>query len=173
MELLGWVVASAFAPPGEAFRQELELGTLEEALGELLGRKVTLPHPPLTELQAAYTRLFVNHPSGAAAPPYTAYARDGVLFGPSYQALVRAFQEGGLEVQETWRDLPDHVASLGEAMALLAPRRPDLARWLLLNYLEPWVARYRPAVAREDPTGFYSTLMGLLEEALHGKKNLS
>ena len=29
MELLGWVTASLFAPPGEAFFRELSAGTLE------------------------------------------------------------------------------------------------------------------------------------------------
>jgi TorA maturation chaperone TorD len=173
MELLGWVTASLFAPPGEALWRELQGGTLEEALSELRGGPVALPRPPLAELQAAYTALFVTNPQGVPAPPYAGYARDGELLGPSYHRLLELYREGGLEVQETWRDLPDHLAALGEAMALLAPRRPDLARRLAQEFLAPWLKRFGEAVKAHDPTGFYAALVGFLQEVVHAKTGVS
>ncbi|TBH21422.1 TorD/DmsD family molecular chaperone [Thermus thermamylovorans] len=173
MELLGWVTASLFAPPGEALFRGFGAGTLEEALEELTGHPVVLPRVPPEELQAAYTALFVANPRGVPAPPYAGYALDGELLGPSLHRLLAVYREGGLEVQESWRDLPDHLAALGEAIALLGPRRPDLARRLLEEFLGPWLGRFGQAVKAHDPTGFYGTLVGLLEEAIHAKTGVS
>ena len=153
MELLGWVTASLFAPPGEAFFRELSAGTLEEALEELTGHPVALPQVAPSELQAAYTALFVSNPSGLPAPPYAGYALDGELFGPSYHRLLELYREGGLEVQETWR--------------------PDLSRRLVQEFLHPWLKRFGPAVKAHDPTGFYRELVELLEEAIHAKTGVS
>lgn len=88
MELLGWVVASFFAPPGEVLWKELQGGTLEEALSELKGAPVALPHPPFPALQEAYTALFVTNPQGVPAPPYAGYAKDG---GSSWAPPTTAF----------------------------------------------------------------------------------
>lgn len=173
MELLGWVTASLFAPPGEALFRELSAGTLEEALEELTGHPVALPRVPPSELQAAYTALFVTNPRGLPAPPYAGYALDGEFFGPSYHRLLELYREGGLEVQATWRDLPDHLSALGEAIALLNPRRPDLSYRLVQEFLHPWLERFGPAVKAHDPTGFYQALVGLLEEAIHAKTGVS
>ncbi|MCH1928451.1 hypothetical protein L6232_27025, partial [Shewanella sp. C31] len=77
------------------------------------------------------------------------------------------------EVQETWRDLPDHLSALGEAMALLAPRRPDLAQRLAQEFLAPWLKRFGEAVKTHDPTGFYATRVDLLEEVVHAQTGVS
>ncbi|MFD3005090.1 TorD/DmsD family molecular chaperone [Thermus tengchongensis] len=173
MELLGWVTASLFAPPGEALFRELAAGTLEEALEELTGHPVALPRVPQGELQATYTALFVTHPEGLPAPPYAGYALDGELFGPSYHRLLEFYREGGLEVQESWRDLPDHLAAVGEAIAFLSTKRPDLAKRLVQEFLSPWLKRFGQAVKTHDPTGFYAALVDLLEEAIHAKTGVS
>ncbi len=39
-------------------------------------------------------------------------------------------------------------------MALLAPRRPDLARRLAQEFLAPWLKRFGEAVKAHDPTAF-------------------
>ncbi|WP_135255513.1 TorD/DmsD family molecular chaperone [Thermus caldilimi] len=173
MELLGWVTASLFAPPGEALFRELAAGTLEEALEELTGHPVALPRVPQGELQSAYTALFVTHPEGLPAPPYASYALDGELFGPSYHRLLEIYREGGLEVRESWRDLPDHLTAVGEAIAFLSPKRPDLAKRLVQEFLSPWLRRFGQAVKTHDPTRFYAALVDLLEEAIHAKTGVS
>ncbi|BDG26889.1 hypothetical protein TthSNM66_15250 [Thermus thermophilus] len=173
MELLGWVTASFFSPPGEALFRELYAGTLEEALEELTGHPVALPKVAPRELQAAYTALFVTHPEGLPAPPYAGYALDGELFGPSFHRLQELYREGGLEVQATWRDLPDHIAAIGEAIALLAGKNPHLAKRLAREFLKPWLDRFGPQVKTHDPTGFYATLVDLLQEAIHAKTGVS
>jgi TorA maturation chaperone TorD len=173
MELLGWVVAGFFAPPGEVLWKELQGGTLEEALSELRGAPVALPHPPFPALQEAYTALFVTNPQGVPAPPYAGYAKDGVLLGPSYHRLLELYREGGLEVQESWRDLPDHLAALGEAIALLASSRPDLAERLAREFLFPWLSRFGEAVKAHDPTGFYGQAVAVLKEVLDAKTRVS
>ncbi|MFN4071180.1 MAG: molecular chaperone [Thermus caldifontis] len=173
MELLGWVTASLFAPPGETLFQELYTGTLEDALEELTGHPVALPKVAPRELQAAYTALFVTHPQGLPAPPYAGYALDGELFGPTFHRLMELYREGGLEVQATWRDLPDHIAAIGEAIALLADKNPHLAKRLAQEFLKPWLDRFAPQVKAHDPTGFYATLVDLLQEGIHAKTGVS
>lgn len=176
MELLGWLTAAVFAPPGEALRKDLESGALEEAFGELLGRPYPLPHPALEELQAAHTALFVTNPEGLPAPPYAGLARDGALFGPSLHELLELYEKEGLEVQGI-RDLPDHLSVLGEAIALLAEEKPRVAQRLAQGFLLPWLRTYGERVRDHDPTGFYArcveALRLYLEEVSHEAKDVS
>ena len=76
-------------------------------------------------------------------------------------------------MQATWRDLPDHIAAIGEAIALLAGKNPHLARRLAREFLKPWLDRFGPQVKTHDPTGFYATLVDLLQEAIHAKTGVS
>ncbi len=165
MELLGWLTSLIFAPPGPGLMKDLGSGALEEALGEVAGREVQLPRPSLSDLQAAHTALFVTNPRGVPAPPYTALARDGILLGPSFYELLELYTQAGLLVQDT-RELPDHLAILGEALALTAQAKPELAGKLAREYLLPWLQAYGPRVEAEDPTGFYAQAVRVLREAL-------
>lgn len=169
MQLLGWVTAAAFAPPKAALEQDLVSGTLQAALAEMARTRglptPTLPQTPLSELQAAYTSLFISNPAGLPCPPYVGMALDERLFGEGFDRLLELYQVAGLETSPDWRDLPDHVAAVGEAIALLEGK-PALAQSLALEYLYPWLKRYAPVLQETDPTGFYSTIAHFLFQAL-------
>jgi len=169
MQLLGWATAATFAPPKAALEQDLTSNTLQAALAEMAEGcglvAPDLPQTELTQLQTAYTSLFVSNPRGLPCPPYVGMALDERLFGDSFDRLLELYQAAGLEASPDWRDLPDHLAAVGEAIALLEAK-PALARTLALDYLHPWLVRYTPALQEADPTGFYSTVGGFLMQFL-------
>ncbi len=162
---MGWLTCLAFSPPGARLHGDVASGALEEALSELAGREVRLPHPSLEDLQAAHTALFVTNPRGVPAPPYAAFARDGVLLGPSFHQLLDTYRQAGLRVQEV-RELPDHLAVLGEAIALSARSRPEVARTLVRDYLRPWLRAFGDRVQGEDTTGFYAEVVRTLKQVV-------
>ncbi len=173
MEWIGLITAATFRSPGKALEGDLASGRLEQALAALARSRGLepphLPKPPLSELQAAYTHLFVANPSGLPAPPYAGYALDGRLMGGAQEALQAFYAEHGLEVDDAWTELPDHLAAIGEAIALLEPAQPAAARKLALGYLKPWLDRYAATVRAEDPTGFYGAICTALERVLEAE----
>lgn len=184
MELLGWVTAAAFSSPKAALAKDLEEGALDMALAELAEAwgvpAPSLPRVGLEDLQAAYTLLFVSNPAGLPCPPYVGLALEERILGKRFEELMDLYQEVGLVVSPHWRDLPDHLAVVGEAMALLFGAGKTQAAWrLALDYLYPWLGRYLPALEAHDPTGFYRTIARFLKEILEvvrdetGKAHLS
>jgi len=172
MEWIGLVTAATFRSPGSALERDLTSGRLQAALSELTGGEANpprLPQVPLAELQATYTRLFAANPDGLPAPPYAGYALDDRLMGAAQEALRAFYAEHGLAVRESWHELPDHLAAVGEAIALLSGQDPQAARTLALGYLRPWLERYAGLVASEDPTGFYGTICQALKKALEAE----
>ncbi len=173
MEWIGLIAAATFRSPGKALERDLQSGSLQTAL-EALADQYDLPPPrlprvSLSDLQSAYVRLFAANPEGLPAPPYAGYALEGRLMGEAQEALEAFYNEHGLAPQEDWRDLPDHLAALGEAIALLSGTRPEAARALALGYLKPWLERYAEVVKREDSTGFYATVCTLLKNVLEAE----
>lgn len=169
MQLLGWVTAAAFAPPKAALEHDLASGALQAALAEMAKARgllvPDLPQTPLNELQAVYTSLFVSNPAGLPCPPYVGMALDERLFGEGFDRLLELYREAGLETSPDWRDLPDHLAAVGEAIALLEAK-PALTRTLALDYLYPWLKRYTPILQEADSTGFYSAIALFLSQVL-------
>jgi TorA maturation chaperone TorD len=173
MQLLGWVTAATFAPPRAALEQDLTSGSLQAAIAEMAEIKgltpPELPRAEMIDLQTTYTRLFVTNPAGLPCPPYVGMALDEKLFGDGFDRLLELYQTAGLETSPDWRDLPDHLAVVGEAMALLETK-PALAQSLALEYLYPWLKRYTPALQEADTTRFYSSVAGFLLQVLEEVK---
>jgi len=161
------LVAATYRSPDAALRDDLDSGALAEAvttLAEATGAAApALDAVDWTELQAAHVALFVTNAGGVPAPPYVGLALDGELLGPSVEALKAFLTHHGVEVAAGWHDLPDHVAAVAEAGALLADAgREDAARVLLERFLSPWFQRYAPEVVAADVSGFYGPLTEFL-----------
>jgi TorA maturation chaperone TorD len=173
MQLLGWVTAATFAPPRAALEQDLDSGALHAAITDMAQvHHLSPPELPKTEmrdLQTTYTSLFVSNPRGLPCPPYVGMALDEKLFGEGFDRLLELYQIAGLEISPDWRDLPDHLAAVGEAMALLETK-PAVAQSLALDYLYPWLKRYTPALQEADSTRFYSSVAGFLLQVLEEVK---
>lgn len=165
------LVAGSYAPPSEALRTDLDAGTLDEAAGLLAGLTgVEAPELDVadwTDVQAGHVDLFVASGRGVAAPPYVGYAVDGELLGPTARAVKGVYDAQGVMPDAGWRDMPDHVAAVAEAGALLFEAgRPDAARELATRFVAPWLDRYADAVADRDESGFYGPMSRFLHAAI-------
>jgi hypothetical protein len=115
------IVAAAYRTPSAALRADLAGGAFASALDEL-AYAVGLPAPAMgdadeSRLAASHAALFVSHLGGVAAPPYVGFAVD----------------------------LPDHVAAVAEAGALLLEAGPRRRRARPARAVPlPWFQRYAP-----------------------------
>ncbi len=171
LDLLLQLVAGTLRSPGEALRDDLASGALHrafDAVAEALDLDApTLETPTWTTLEAAYVDLFITSASGIAAPPYVGYAIDGELMGPSAQLLGAAFGDYGIELQDAWSDLPDHVAAVAEGGTLLVRSDQPEAAWTLTEgYLAPWFDRFATAIETKDVSGFYGPVTKFLQAAI-------
>ena len=165
------LVAGTYAPPGEALRADLEAGAIDEAAGRLAALTDTVA-PELAfadwrDVQAGHVDLFVASGRGVAAPPYVGYAVDGELLGPTARALKELYDAQGVTLDAGWRDLPDHVAAVAEAGALMLEHgRRRAAHEVAARFIAPWLDRYAAAVADRDVSGFYGPMSRFLRAAI-------
>jgi TorA maturation chaperone TorD len=167
------VVAAVFRSPGEALREDLDSGRLR-SVTDALARYAGLdeprgPHAPpdFDALRSAYVGLFVSRAGGVPAPPYVGLARDKELLGPSVQRLRSDLESLGLRVRPEWRELPDHLTAVAEAVELLLERgRVGAAMALTSTYLSAWFARFADTVAEADDSGFYGEMSRFLRSVL-------
>jgi TorA maturation chaperone TorD len=164
--LLCDLIASIFATPSDGLRADLEQGVLARALQVLASDRQRVPdlrRVTWREVQRQHTALFVSALGGIAAPPYVGYAIDNELLGPSADGLKRFLAHHGVTPTARWSDLPDHLAAVAEAAALLARAgRVDVSCVLVTRYLSPWFERFTPMVQAADGSGFYGALCEFL-----------
>lgn len=171
LHLLFQLIAGLYQAPSQALRGDIDSGALQAALGAVADATgVEAPElrtPAWPTLQASHVDLFVSSPGGIAAPPYVGYAIDDEVMGPSAQLLGAAFADYGIELQDTWRDLPDHIAAVAEGGALLVRSGGhEAAMALLRGFVAPWFQRYAEAVAERDTSAFYGPVTRFLREAI-------
>jgi TorA maturation chaperone TorD len=173
LDLLAQLVAGVYASPGAGLWADLRSGAFAEAV-QILTDELGLEPPACAwetldwaDLQSAHVHLFVTSVEGITAPPYVGLALDGELVGPSSRGLAEFLAAHGITVACGWRDLPDHVAAVAEAISLLiAGERDEAAEQLMTHYVAPWFARYGEAVERADFSGFYGPLTRFLRAAV-------
>jgi TorA maturation chaperone TorD len=132
-----------------------------------------------------YTRLFLG-PVQTLAQPYGSVwlGGDKGLMQASTMAVLALYAEGGFEVDEAFRDLPDHVAAELEFLYLLLFREAqarhggdagalaavaDLRRRFLDAHLGAWIGAFAAAVRTGARTDFYRELAGLTERFVAGE----
>ena len=184
---LARLLAACFYEPGPEFAEERlfesmaqAAARIDPALAEAAGRLgEAFSAGDAQELLVDYTRLFLG-PTGALAQPYgSVWLEDGSsLMRDSTVAVNALYDEGGFELAEDFRDLPDHVAAELEFLYLLLFRRAEAARnadpaaaerfaqtqrRFLDEHLGRWVAPFTAAVRDGAQTAFYRGLGGLTE----------
>jgi len=184
---LARLLAACFYEPGPEFAEERLFVSMAQAaaridpsLAEAAGRLgEAFAAGDAQELLVDYTRLFLG-PTGALAQPYgSVWLEDGSsLMRESTVAVNALYDEGGFELAEDFRDLPDHVAAELEFLYLLLFRRAEAARnadpaaaerfaqtqrRFLDEHLGRWVAPFTAAVRDGAQTAFYRGLGGLTE----------
>ncbi len=133
----------------------------------------------LQTLLVDYTALFIG-PSQPRAMPYASFwlTDDQSLRHEATMAVLDFYEQGGLDVSDEFRELPDHVAVELEFLYLLAcssnqamlagdtdelSRIDSLQRRFLLEHLGTWLGGFTDAVKAGAATAFYRKLAGLTE----------
>ncbi len=126
-----------------------------------------------------YTRLFLG-PTHIIAKPYGSVWLDGEksLMQDSTMAVEALYHEGGFEIGEDFRELPDHIAAELEFLYLLvyrvneAHRNDDpealmamtsLKKRFLGEHMGSWIGPFSAAARAGAQSGFYRELAELTE----------
>jgi len=180
-------LAACYYEPGPEFAEEglfdsmLDAATRIDAdiaagarrLGEAFSAEGT------EDLLVDYTRLFLG-PADALARPYgsTWLGTEKSLMQDSTMAVLAMYEEGGFEIAEDFRELPDHVAAELEFLYLLdfrenrARRDADhdalaaaasLRERFLHGHLAPWIGPFTAAVRAGAQRAFYRELADLTD----------
>jgi TorA maturation chaperone TorD len=132
----------------------------------------------IDELLVDYTRLFLG-PVDARANPYGSVwlGPGGLAMQDSTMAVVGLYEEGGFELAEEFRDLPDHVAAELEFLYLLLFREGRagaegafaLRKRLLGEHLGRWIGPFTEAVKAGARCAFYRELGDLTQRFVAGE----
>lgn len=153
-----------------ASRFDADLAAGARRLGEAFAAE------PVENLLVDYTRLFLG-PIDAPAKPYGSVwlGTESTLMQDSTMAVLALYEEGGFEIAEDFRELPDHLAAELEFLYLLLfkANRPgnaeetatvaSLRARLLGEHLGRWVGPFAEAVARNARRDFYRELAALTD----------
>ena len=171
-------LAACYYEPAPEFAQEKLFDSMAAA-GELIGvefdagaRRLGMAFAAegMEGLLVDYTRLFLG-PVDARAKPYGSVwlGPDGLAMQDSTMAVVGLYEEGGFELSEDFRDLPDHVAAELEFLYLLLFREGRagaddalvLRKRLLGEHLGRWIGPFTDAVRAGAQCAFYRELAEL------------
>jgi TorA maturation chaperone TorD len=184
---LARLLAACYYEPGAALAEE-RVCELIVAAATIVDPALTAPARRLADAFSAasleallvdYARLFLG-PVKALAQPYGSVwlETDGGLMQGSTVAVAALYAEGGFEIADEFRDLPDHVAAELEFLYLLlfklaqarvsgdgaaASTVDALRRRFLEEHLGVWIGRFGAAVTAGAQTDFYRALAALTE----------
>ena len=176
------LLAAYYYEPGPEFAEErlfdsmlgaaTQVGPEYASLAQRVGDAFAGEDPQT--LLVDYTRLFLG-PVDAAAKPYGSVWLTGeaTLMQPQSMAVLEFYREGGFDLSEDFRELPDHVAAELEFLYLTlfrenAARRADdldgvaaaleLRRRFLTDHLGAWVEPFTRAMESAARTDYYRRL---------------
>ncbi|MDP2640709.1 MAG: molecular chaperone TorD family protein [Betaproteobacteria bacterium] len=181
-ENLSRLLAACYYQPGPEFAEEKVFDSMLEAATrlhpELAAHARRLGEDYAAEgyqaLLLDYTRLFLG-PNHIIAKPYGSVWLEGgnTVMGESTMAVQALYQEGGFDMSEECREVPDHVAVELEFLYLLIYReneahrdgKPEvleaktaLRKRFLDEHLGRWVGPFTAAMRAGAQTGFYRQL---------------
>jgi TorA maturation chaperone TorD len=184
---LARLLAACFYEPGPEFAEERLFVSMAQAaaridpsLAEAAGRLgEAFAAGDAQELLVDYTRLFLG-PVAALAQPYGSVWLEErqSLMQDSTLAVISLYEAGGVEVDEDFRDLPDHIVAELEFLYLLLFRRAEalrnedadaaaryagLQRRFLDEHLGRWVPPFAAAILGGAQTAFYRELASLTD----------
>jgi len=178
-------LSACYYEPAPEFAEDRLFDSMLEAAGRLdpglalLARQLgeAFAAQDLQTLLVDYARLFLG-PVQPLAKPYGSFwlSGDTQLMQDSTMAVLELYEQGGLEIDKDFRELPDHVAVELEFLYLLtftqnqARQRGDIealsASQLLQGrfldqHLGAWIGPFTAAVKAGAQTGFYRALAEL------------
>ena len=181
------LLAACYYQPGPEYGEEKVFDSMRDAATRIhpdlavharrLGAEFSAAEP--ASLLIDYTRLFLG-PSHIIAKPYGSVWLEGekTLMRDSTMAVQELYEEGGFEIAEDFRELPDHIAAELEFLYLLIYREnearriddpealtamADLRKRFLDAHLGSWVGPFTVAVRAGAQSGFYRELAALTD----------
>lgn len=182
------LLAACYYQPGPAFIEEDVFGSMQAAAEQLdvqmaasaMALAQNFKAQSLEELLVDYTRLFLN-PNGPLAVPYESFwlgEKDPSRLQEVTLAVTAIYGEGGFEISEDFRDLPDHIAAELEYLYTLifSEARSDafnesaakikasqLRQRFVASHLGRWVGPFAAAISSAAETSYYRSLATLTE----------
>ena len=184
-------LAVCYYEPDQAFEAEglfnnmlAAAGKVDENLvqhAEKMGREFR--STGLNDLLLDYTRLFIG-PMNMLAKPYGSYwlEEEKTLMGESTMAVQALYHEAEFEMDEEFKELPDHIAAEMEFLYLLLFRENEarstqdaaklsealeFQRRFLNANLAAWIGKFCAAVRSSAQCRFYRELADLTEKFIH------
>ncbi len=184
---LARLLAASYYQPGPEFAEERLFDSMQAAAAGVdagmaararsLGDAFAGADPQ--ELLVDYTRLFLG-PTNTLAQPYGSVwlERRQALMQDTTAAVLGLYAEAGYEIDETFRDLPDHIAAELEFLYLLLFRQAEavrngdteartghaaLQRRFLDEHLGRWAPPFTAAVREGAQSAFYRELAALTD----------
>lgn len=182
---LARLLAACYYEPGPEFAEERVFDAVREAaasvdpmLAEVAGCLAQgFARADGGELLVDYTRLFLG-PVDTLAKPYGSVwlDDDAPLMGDSTMAVLQHYEDAGFEVDEGFRDLPDHIAVELEFLYVLLFREAEarvrqdaetlagvlrMHHRFLAEHLGRWATPFAAAVAAGAQTPYYRDLAEL------------
>lgn len=176
------LLSACYYEPEVALLEEDVFGQIQSALSVLSGDLAESAARLAASFRKAgpdaltldHTRLFLG-PFDVRAKPYGSVYLDGenVVMGDSTMAVLALYRDGGFHIDESVREMPDHVALELEFLYLLnarlaAEERPGerdrlagLKDAFLRAHLCQWIAPFAEAMERGADTEFYKGLASL------------
>ncbi len=175
------LLSACYYEPEDAFLEEDIFGQLRTGMATLAPERVpdvaamedSFRESSTDDLLLDYTRLFLG-PFDILAKPYGSIYLDGdnVVMGDSTVLAVALYREGGFDIAEDFREVPDHVALELEFLYLLSLRlatEPEV-RALKFRFLEghlgQWVGGFADAMREGTQTSFYKQLADMTQQVV-------
>ncbi|MBK6982904.1 MAG: molecular chaperone TorD family protein [Betaproteobacteria bacterium] len=180
-------LAACYYEPDARFAEERLFESMAEAAGRVdpglaeAARRLgeAFASDTLDDLLLDYTRLFLG-PVDTLAKPYGSVwlGKEKTLMQDSTMDVLALYEEGGFEIAEDFRELPDHVAAELEFLYLLLFREnsarrdaqsqalsenADLKRRFLGGHLGRWAGPFCEAVRGGARSDFYRALADLTD----------
>jgi len=180
-------LAACYYQPGPEFAEEKVFDSMAAAAAFInpelaaharrLGAAFAAATPD--DLLIDYTRLFLG-PIDTRAKPYGSVwlGGDTGLMQDSTMAVLAMYAEGGFDIAEDFRELPDHIAAELEFLYLLIWRESEarrtedhealavtmaLRKRFLAQHLRSWVGPFATAVREGAQTAYYRQLAELTD----------
>ncbi|BCR03704.1 hypothetical protein DESUT3_07730 [Desulfuromonas versatilis] len=179
------------------FREEQVFQRLAELAGEIdpdlaeISRALAeaFAGEDLQDLLLDYSRLFLG-PFEILAKPYGSVWLEGdkVLMGQSTAAVRELYREGGFDLAEDFREVPDHIAAELEFLYLLnyqvnealsasdlgaLEQIKSLRKHLLQEHLGRWVSPFTSAMEQGAQSRFYRLLAKLTKHFVQRQTTLA
>ena len=184
-ENLGRLLAACYYQPGPEFAEEKVFYSMVEAAVRIHPELVATAQRLGADHAAAgqdillldYTRLFLG-PNQIIAKPYGSVWLEGgnTVMGESTMAALKLYEEGGFDISEEFREVPDHIAVELEFLYLLIYRENEahrnselearqaktaLRKRFLDAHLGRWIGPFTSAVTAGAQTSYYRQLAAL------------